>query len=220
MKRSIFTIILSLIYLLLPSAPTITARADTPYYGYISTTSVYFYTQSQTSEKVSVFLLPYSYYVRIIGEDAEYYTVEYLTDGTHSKKLYGYAKKVDIIPVDYVPQLPYLYLTIDVTYTLENADADNSFSQITFTCGYYGDYFMGNKTYAYILREGQFGYVVKPDDLYYPKNEEYDLLHKQQEQKVKKEKPTYIAVIILLCLLIPTICALILKTNKKDYFDE
>lgn len=227
-----FTPILYLfIFLFFPLSPVFAVAEDPSFgsYAYVPTSDVYFYSdESDFGSRSGLFRLPYSYYVRIVSSEEGYYKVEYLTDGSRTKKVTGYCKKSEVIPVDYVPEMPYLYLNLNVTYTIAGAEKkDSSFSTITVTCAYYGDYTDGTKTYAYILRDDEFGYVVKPSDLSYPKNDEYDARRREETPAAVTKKESneklggaQITLLILLCLLVPTLAALIFRQPKKPPYDE
>lgn len=225
MKKLFFYALWAILYVLSPLTGYRTAKADAfAPYAYIPTESVYFYSdESSPQNRQGLFRLPYSYYVRVLSEDADFYRIEYLTDGTYTRKITGYCKKSEVILVDYIPEMPYLYLNIDVTYTLSGGGKDNSFSTITVTCAYYGDYTDGTKLYAYVLREDVFGYVSKPETLRYEKNTEYEEKTKPEqlieEQKTKEESSLsvgQITLLVLLCLLIPCVAALIIRPSAKQ----
>ena len=231
MKKYIFIVLWALLYSLSPLLSVRFAKAELSYapYAYIPTNNVYFYSDDPDPYKrQGLFRLPYSYYVRVIAEETDYYRVEYLTDGSRTKKINGYCRKSEIVPVDYIPEMPYLYLTIDVTYTLSGGGKDETFSSITVTCAYYGDYTDGTKQYAYVLREDVCGYVIKPHDLKYDKNTEYDDRHKTEPPTTEKQKEKndslnagQITLLVLLCLLIPVIAALIVRQPPtKSPYDE
>lgn len=223
--------VLSFLFTLFCPLSTALARAEEPAYGtyaYVPNSNVYFYSDDEYGSRTGLFRLPYSYYVRIVSSEENYYKVEYLTDGSRTRKLTGYCKKDEILPVDYLPEMPYLYLNLDVTYTIAGGGKnDSSFSTITVTCAYYGDYTDGTKTYAYVLREDEFGYVAKPSGLSYPKNTEYDDRRREEvpvaAEKTKNEDKlngAQITLLILLCLLVPTLAALLFRQPKKPPYDE
>lgn len=224
MKKSLFCAVLAFLYFLYPLALR-PAKADGyAVYAYIPTEQVYFYSDEiLENNRQGLFRLPYSYYVRIIAEETDYYRVEYLTNGTYTQKIIGYCKKSEVIPVDYIPQMPYLYLTLDITYTLPSSNGKGDFSYITVTCAYYGDYTDGTKLYAYVLREETFGYVVKPSTLRYDKNTEYDEKMQLFPKDEKISSPAsgslsagQITLLVLLCLLIPCLAALIIRPSAKQ----
>ena len=164
----------------------------------------------------------------------DYCKIEYLTEDSYTKKLLGYAKTSELTFVDYIPQRPYLYHYFEVTYRNDHAETTNSsfLDQIVMVCAYYGDYKVGSKTYCYVLRESQFGYVTKPTSLYYEENTEYAeyLEHLQASASVPTEDepqtpsktsvpPLHVAILIALCLLVPLLAALILKPPRRPPYE-
>ena len=167
MKKFILSAVLPLLYFIgVGFSPSgyFPAKAEDAGYACIRSEDVYLY--SEENDKSGLFVLPYTYYVRVLSTGVRYSYVEYLSDGPHTQKITGYCKTADLTFVDYTPDRPYLYYTFDVTYYIEDASPslkDDSFlSSITVTCSYYGEYRVGSKTYCYVLREGTFGYIPKP----------------------------------------------------------
>lgn len=234
MKKFILSALVPLLFFLftLSPAPVVHADAEATLtadsYACILTDEAFFY--SSRDEKRGVFLLPQTYYVKILEVDPEFCKIEYLYDDTYIQKLVGYAKTSDLTPVPYVPKRPYLYRLIEVSYTLTNGGAQNSdfLDQITVTCAYYGDYRIGSETYSYILRGDSFGYIPKPADFTYEINTEYaEWQAANNEEKAPDEStetsdnatPAQIAILIALCLLVPVLAALILRSNKPHPLD-
>ena len=189
---------------------------------------------SAPNENSGLFLLPKTYYVRLLEYGMEYCKIEYLTEDTYTKKLLGYAKTNELTFVDYLPQRPYLYHYFEITYRIDDGEPPNSsfLDQIVMTCAYYGDYKVGSKTYCYVLRESQFGYVTKPVSLYYEENTEYAeyLAHLQASASAPTEDdtptspstgvpPLHVAILIALCLLVPLLAALILKPPRRPPYE-
>ena len=212
-----------------PSALVVSADAlVAESYACVLTDEAFFY--SSRDEKRGVFLLPKTYYVKIIEADSEFCKVEYLYDDSYVQKLIGYAKTSDLTPVPYVPKRPYLYRLIDVHYTIGGTNVPSSgfLDEITVTCAYYGDYRIGSETYSYILRDGSFGYIPKPNDLTYDANLEYaewqaaNAEQEKMEEPPQKEQstPMQIAILIALCLLVPVLAALILRPPKRSPYDS
>lgn len=233
MKKFILSALLPLLFLLstFSPVPVQSASAESSLvadsYACILTDEAFFY--SSRDEKRGLFLLPKTYYVKIIEADPEFCRIEYLYDDAYVQKLVGYAKTSDLTPVPYVPKRPYLYRLIEVSYTIGGGGVPNSgfLDQITVTCAYYGDYRIGSETYSYILRDGSFGYIPKPVDLTYDTNTEYaewqEANAKQEEGEEEEEgeqaTPAQIAILIALCLLVPVLAALILRPNKRSPYD-
>ncbi len=197
-------------------------------YACILNDGVYFY--HSPDEKKGLFLLPKSYYVRLVEYGAEFCKVEYQRNEGEARRLVGYAKTKELTFVNYVPARPYLYYVFDVTYTIDDAEENSSFlNQITVSCVYYGDYRVGSESYCYVLRGTEFGYIPKPSGLSYEKNNEYaDYLasltpppSQNTETPIENAQatPMQIAILIVICLLVPILAAFILKPPKKPTFD-
>ena len=232
MKKFIIAAILPLLYFLFPLFAPISTSAQSvtaPQSGYacVLTNSAYFY--ASRDENRGLFLLPESYFVKVLSVDGEYCRIEYLYDDTYAKKLTGYAKTNDLTFVDYTPQTPYLYHIFEVRYTIDDDffENDDFLSQITVTCTYYGDYKIGSKTYCYVLRGDSFGYIPKPETLVYERNLEYEE-HLVTEPPAEEFPPNHtdtgmppaqIALLIAICLLVPTLAALVLKPPKRPPYD-
>ena len=71
-------------------------------YACILTDNAFFY--STADDKRGIFLLPRTYYVRLLDYGEEYCRVEYLQDSDKAKRLVGYTKTQDLTFVDYTPQ--------------------------------------------------------------------------------------------------------------------
>lgn len=231
MKKFIFTALLPLLYFLyslflIPSLPA-QATAASGSYACVLTDAAYFYTARD--EKRGLFLLPESYFVKVLSVDGDYCRIEYLYDDTYTKKLTGYAKTADLTFVDYTPSTPYLYHLFEVRYTIDDSflENDDFLSQITVTCAYYGDYKIGSETYCYVLRGDSFGYIPKPASLSYEKNPEYEDRLIPDPPPTEEEPPTaeegmppaQIAILVAICLLVPALAALILRPPKRPPYD-
>ena len=232
---SLFASLLALLTLCLQTAlPTHSARAASSRpqagdYACILTDSTFFY--SAADEKRGMFLLPRTYYVRLLEYGNEYCRVEYLQDSEKTKRLVGYAKTNELTFVDYQPTRPYLYYLFEIKYRLDDSGVASSdfLTEIVLTCAYYGDYKIGSETYCYVLRGGTLGYVPKPANLTIPKNTEYEEWVAQQTptdaptepplQEQEESSPAQIAILIALCLLVPTLAALILKPPRRPPYE-
>ena len=235
MKKCILTTILSVFLLLCAFfTPQLrTAHAVTPAsgeYACVLEENAFFY--SAPDEQRGLFLLPPTYYVRVLDYGVEFCRVEYLYDATDAKKLVGYAKTATLTFVEYVPKQPYFHYVFEISYRIENGGLQDSafLNEITLSCTYYGDYLIGSKTYCYVLRGGSFGYVPKPITLSVPPNTEYEEWLASQvppqsdsalEESSQKEKssPAQIAILVALCLLVPVLAALILKPPRRPPYE-
>jgi hypothetical protein len=235
MKKGILTTILSIFLLLCAFfTPQIrTAQALSPSsgeYACVLEENAFFY--SAPDEQRGLFLLPPTYYVRVLDYGVEFCRVEYLYDDTDTKRLVGYAKTADLTFVEYIPKRPYFYYVFEISYRIENGGLQDSafLNEITLNCTYYGDYLIGSKPYCYVLRGGSFGYVPKPITLSVTPNTEYEEWLAAQippesegpsEQSTDKEKssPAQIAILVALCLLVPVLAALILKPPRRPPYE-
>ena len=214
------------------SLPRFRAVAETSaQYACILKENTYFY--STKDEARGLFLLPQTYYVKVLSKDLDFCYVEYLADSPKSKRLCGYAKTSELTFVDFLPQPPYLYHTFDVRYYIDDGFSDDSsfLNALTVECFYYGDYVVGTKTYCYVLRGESFGYVPKPNGFSYPQNSEYaDYLATQiplppdssneEDTPAESMPPAQIAILVVLCLLVPTLAALILKPPRRPPYEQ
>lgn len=198
-------------------------------YACILSNDVFFY--SSADERKGVFLLPKSYYVRLIEYRSDFCKVEYQRTESAAQRLVGYVKTKELAFVDYVPARPYLYYVFDVTYTIEDAEPnDSSFlTQMTVSCVYYGDYKVGSELYCYVLRGDEFGYIPKPFGLSYDENTEYNdylssltppVLNPPSDTKVETDtSPMQVAILIVICLLVPVLAALVLKPPRRPVYE-
>lgn len=233
MNKKFFITLLSLLLMINlcipPSPPVATAASQPPpsgSYACICTDDVYFY--SVPSDHRGIFLLPKTYYVKILDYQSEYCKIEYLYDDVSTRKIIGYVKTSQLTFVDYLPRRPYLYYVFEVEYHIGDGNTGDSgfLDTLTATCAYYGDYQIGTQTYCYVLRDNTFGYIPKPATLYYEENSEYrDWLASQKETEntssslAPDSSPAQIAILIALCLLVPILAAMIIKPPKKPPYD-
>jgi len=218
---------------------TVAAEAATPPlapvagdYACILSDQVFFY--SAANDRRGLFLLPKSYYVRLLEYRSDYCKIEYQTDGGKAQRLIGYARTADLTFVEYVPARPYLYYVFDVSYKIDDAQNTNSsfLTEITMSCVYYGDYLIGSETYCYVLRGEEFGYIPKPHTLSYEENREYaDYLASLEAEaqpdaesnastKTESNSPAQIAILIAICLLVPILAALVMKPPRRPPYES
>ena len=198
---------------------------ETTAYAYIPDTNVAFYSDAEEASRLLLFYLPETYFVRILGETEGYYRVSYLDDTDGAKRLTGYVSASSVIKTDFTPSTPWLNKKIEITYYAPGYSdkTGDILSRYTVTCTYYGNYSENGKEYCYVLRGDNFGYVDRPMGFTYPRNPEYAERTAPAEDPVSEEEkkngltPAQIVFLVLLCLLIPTLAALILRSPKKPY---
>lgn len=216
----------------LSKAATYTAKAAEPVNSYmggsfacILADETYFY--ETESARSGLFILPKTYFVKVLEEGETFCRVEYLTNENGAKKLTGYCKKEQLTFVDYVPKHPYLQTTVNVTYTIDGVKGDPFLTEITLTCVYYGTYRVGSETYCYVLREDEFGYVPLPVVFSYPDNPEYyeNLVEEEPSKPTVStpssgSSPVQTAILVLLCVLVPVLAALVLRAPRRPPYDR
>ena len=233
MKKRILWTLLSFLYFLLSCftlfpKPTVSVKANTDAFACVCSSGTYFY--SSRDEKRGLFLLPETYFVKVLSVEGEFTKIEYLYDDSHYKKLTGYAKTDALTFVDYIPARPYLYYLFDVRYTIDDGYFvdSNTLSQIVITCAYYGDYNVGSETYCYIRRGDSFGYIPKPSYLVYEENPEYyERLEQTSETPTTPPatnqsamSPMQIGILVAVCLLVPVLVAILAKNPKRYPFEQ
>ncbi|MBO5411859.1 MAG: hypothetical protein J6A38_02085 [Clostridia bacterium] len=199
-------------------------------YACVLNHSTYFY--SAPDERRGIFLLPETYYVRLMEYGAEYCKIEYQTDSASYRRLIGYAKTNLLTFVDYTPVRPYLSYVFDVKYKIEYGEFTNSsfLTELTVSCAYYGDFLVGSETYCYVLQDTEFGYVPKPIGFSFEENTEYaDYLASLEtvapsdpeppQEQSRSSSPAQIAILIALCLLVPLLATLILRPPRKPPYE-
>ena len=198
-------------------------------YACILKNNVYLY--ATADGKKGLFLLPETYYVRLLEYRPDYSKVEYQRSENTSLRVLGYVQTEKLTFVDYIPQHPYLYYTFDVTDPIEDSDAiDSSFlTQIPRSCLYYGDYPVGSENYCYVLRGEEFGYIPKPDYLQWERNTEYEEYlasltpppssEESSENPSNAPPPMQIAILVVICLLVPVLAGLILKPPQHPSYE-
>ena len=213
---------LALFILLTIGAPTATAATAelSPQYACVLSDDVYFYTSE--NESSGIFTLPKTYYVKVLSTGERFTRVEYLTDTEYTKTLVGYCLTHQLTFVDYVPRQPFLYATVEVVYTAADGEgSDELLEKLVFTCGYYGEYSIGAKRYAYVYQNGSCAYVPRPEHFRYAENPEYaERLSNSSEPSSNEDvNPIQLGVLAVLCLLVPLLAAIILKNNKAPIYD-
>ncbi|MDE6597418.1 MAG: hypothetical protein K2K60_02130 [Clostridia bacterium] len=189
------------------------ASAETPSaatYAQATARNVYFYKDKDTS--TALFAIPYTYCVRILSEEDEWYYVRYADDSGFYRALYGYCLKENLIPVDVPPENVYLNKAVTVTYKTEAPPIGSLpvLNELTVTAAFYGTYYVGGVALSYVLCENptgedSFGYINGANDDY-PLNE----LPSPPEPAAPKKKGANAKLIIALSLTALAAAALVI----------
>ena len=181
-----------------PAAVSAQESADCGY-ARITEEDVYLYSSPQ--ETSGLFILPRTYFVKITGETGEYYRVEYLTGEGNISSVRGYCRMDSVVPVDYIPETPFLVYRTQVTFSAGNGNLpDGFFTEYTVGADYYGTFPYGSSVYYYVNLDGEFGYVPASacPPLDYPENTEHT-----QTETPPDEAPVHNSVnavnIVLIC---------------------
>ncbi len=205
MKRLSLLFALLLTMLLFPLSP-VNASAAAEVYAAVPDKDVWFYAGETESSRV--FLLPRSYYVKVLAEGDPYCRVEYLVDEGPYKRITGYCRTEDLLFVDYIPARPYLMKQVTLSYSLPASGTGSigggSFSSVERTFVYYGQRYEGAKLYYYVLSEGTFDYIPAEEELVYEENTDYlDYLASRETMGGTAEPPAAgpnAAVIVAICV--------------------
>lgn len=225
MKRFIPLIILVLALFLVP--PRTVARAETLRYAVAADSNVWFYTAE--SEEDKLFLLPETYYVRILSEGETYSAVEYLVNDSPYRKLMGYCRTDALLFVDFIPARPYLRRQVTATYSLPDAGGTlgGAFSKLEKTFVYYGSRYDHGQLYYYVLADGEFGYIPADAPLEYERNDDW-LSAKAPSTSGEAEKPTpdsgvsawQIVVLVLIALGAVAVAFFVLRGKRSPHLGD
>ena len=221
MKR-LFIIPLIVIALIFPARPMLPASAEGYTYAVADARDVWFY--SARSEESKLFLMPYTYYVRVVERGLEYCAVEYLVDETPFRKVTGYCKTDKLTFVDFVPARPYLFREVTLTYTLEDSSSilgSGNFRTLQRTFVYYGLRYAGDRLFYYVLYDGVFDYVSAHVEPEYELNTDYLVPAVSDEIVAKPEEPAggltgvQIAMICIGCVALVAVAVFLLRGKRS-----
>lgn len=233
MKRIFSLLIFTILVLALAPTLSLTANAAAEQYAVVPDGDVWFYAGETESSRV--FLLPRTYYVKVLNTGDPYCRVEYLVDEAPYKKVTGYCKAEDIILVDYIPVRPYLKKQVTLSYSLPasggGAIGDGSFSSVEKNFVYYGQRYEGAKLYYYVLSDGTFDYIPADAELVFEENTDYlDYLAAQETMGQGTGTPdappsggmnaTLIVVICVACVAAVAIAVFVIKGKKTVQDDQ
>lgn len=172
MKRfffSAFALAIAL-FLVQPLSPVrVGADAQESRYAVAAAEGVWFY--ASPDEAGGLFLLPKSYYVKIIEAGELFSKAEY-GDGAQVPRISGYVKNGSVTPVSFTPERPFLDKKVTLTYTLSDA-FEGEFDALEKTFSYLGSTFRGTARYWYVYAEGKFGYVGADSEPIFELNVDY-----------------------------------------------
>lgn len=152
----------------LPAAPEKTAHAESAEtdgtYAVAAQHDVWFY--SEANENKGLFILPYSYYVKVLKVSRPFCEVEYLEDAAGYEKITGFCRYDDLLFVDFVPKRPYLHLNLTLVYSLNDPEGFEGGSLGTYerSVTFYGTYYNGTALKYYVYADNQFA-KVSPSDI-------------------------------------------------------
>ena len=213
--------------------------AEETQYARILNQTTYLYNSADTSSPC--FLIPETYYVKLIREDTDYYFVEYQEDFVecqnglelHYKSISGYCKKTDLYLCDYIPDNPYLRYKITV-YDGAKGYKSSSLSKVDylFNSGnpiiYYGKYKINNVLFYYVLAHGEYrcyissseckelAYTLNADPL--PINEEEPVITPEvTTPETISDTSGKLKIALILILVVPALIAtaFLFKPQKK-----
>lgn len=174
MKRLLF--LLAPLALFLSALPLPAARASAATYDRYAV----IYKQNvalfeQPDESTALFVLPYTYFVRILGADGAFTRVEYGSERAPYTAVTGYCRTDDLTPVSFVPQQPYLEYAYRAVFTREDPGGAGSPELVTYTkeAAYYGEVQKNGCLYYYVFCDGKFLLSPEKSSLDYTLNTEY-----------------------------------------------
>ncbi len=122
-----------------------------------------------------LFVLPYTYFVRILGKEGGYYRVRYAEDRRPYQAVEGYCAEDGLAPVPFLPQTPYLERSVEFVYAIDDPGgaADRELLSVTRTFPYYGYLYDNGCLYYCVLDGGTLKRIPADGPLDYEENGEY-----------------------------------------------
>ncbi|MDE7295787.1 MAG: hypothetical protein K2N84_00835 [Clostridia bacterium] len=222
MKR-IILILSSLLLIFTFSAPAPAAKASAAgeRYAVAATHDVWFY--EEANESKGLFILPYTYYVKVLNEGNPYCLVEY-QDGTNGyKKITGYCLKDALTFVDFLPERPFLRKQINLAYTIAGGPSfgTGGLGSMERSVCFYGTYYAGTAQYYYVYADGVFDYVPATEPVNYDLNTDYlssvSAVEPPVDEPAKEAGGLNALQIVVICMLCvaAVIAALFVLRGKK-----
>ena len=172
MKR-LFPILIIVLLLFQIPVSGVSAHAEEDVYAVADKRDVWFY--QEPDESKGLFILPYTYYVKVLSEGDPFCRVEYQDSADGYKPLSGYCLREQLHFVDFTPVRPFLKKRITLTYSIDsgNGIGDGSFDSMERTVSYYGNFSSGTAPYYYVYADGKFDYVPATEPVTYDLNTDY-----------------------------------------------
>lgn len=199
--------------------------------------NVYLYENADFTEKI--FIIPYSYYVKVEGEFGEAVKVSYGEQNGEYPTVKGYVKKDEVKEVDYIPTLPFAVTKVSTNFQ-DVLFGDNTLLRAYFNVPknsvlyLYGDISVKEKPYVYVYAENKLGYLDKeslnsyfiklnPDKIESEETYEEPTETENQKQKFTTSKLSYETLQVVIIVGISVVCisvvyALFKPTKHKNEF--
>lgn len=160
-------LVLCLFILTVIFSPFRAIRTEAAAYKYARADQKDVYFCERKDLKYALFTIPYTYCVEILSNDGEWYYVKYAEDNGMYRALYGYCLHAGLTPVNEPPENIYLNMPVTVTFKVEDSVGSLPvLGELNVTAAFYGTYYSGASAYAYVLYDGDFGYVYGAHDDY------------------------------------------------------
>lgn len=179
--KSLLLLICLLSAMIFPQTASIQAGAEEPVdavqdvYAVADSKEVWFYASENLES--GLFILPYTYYVKVLRQGTLFCAVKYLEDVAPYKSVTGFCKTEDLTFVDFVPERPYLKREITVSYSAENASGTwmgrGTFDKLQKSFVYFGESYLGTARFFYVYADGAFDYVPATGEIVYELNTDY-----------------------------------------------
>ncbi len=217
MKQLLLPLLAALVFPMLPAALPVSAAESG--YAVVLTEDTWFY----ASPGEPLFLLPYTYCVRVVEEGEEYCAVEYGENGENSCVIAGYCRREKLHFLDFVPENAFLKKQVTVTYEAPlppSPFGEDLFRKAEATFGYYGARYAEGECYLYVYGKdpvsGQAGFAyLKGEIPAFGLNEQYLPASAPAAggsvQSSGGLTPAHIVVIVIGCLAVVVLAVLLLR---------
>ncbi len=241
MKRYLYLILAIIFSINTLGVSVYTASASSNYLRVINEQTVFY---SNANDNSALFYLPYTYYVKSLGDVGAFTHVEcYGTGG--SPALDGYVKTLDLFDDGLIVNNPFVNLTIttattSVLYTDSTLTTPIQYVFAERNLRYYGSYLYQDKNVYYVEYNGKLGYIKEsdvypfaipnhPNELTFIPPAEPDLPVDGNPNTPPEQTEDLLSlkIIIIVCLLFAGIVALFVALKHKpnqqvatSYYDE